>query len=127
MQQLLRSENPLLQARLVPYLKDIHDHSVYLIDLVESYRDMMESMLGVYLSSVSYRLNDVMRVLTIISTIFIPLTFLTGIYGMNFIANSASPWAMPELHWYYGYPLLWLLILCLAGGMLLYFRRKRWL
>jgi magnesium transporter len=68
-----------------------------------------------------------MRVLTIISTIFIPLTFLTGIYGMNFIANSASPWAMPELHWYYGYPLLWLLILCLAGGMLLFFRRKRWL
>ena len=127
MQQLLRSENQLLQATLIPYLKDIHDHSVYLIDLVESYRDMTEGMLGVYLSSVSYRLNDVMRLLTIISTIFIPLTFLTGIYGMNFIANSASPWAMPELRWYYGYPLLWLIILCVAGGMLLFFRRKRWL
>jgi magnesium transporter len=127
MQQLLRSENPLLQAPLVPYLKDIHDHSVYLIDLVESYRDMTAGMLEVYLSSVSYRLNDIMRLLTIISTIFIPLTFLTSVYGMNFIANTASPWAMPELYWYYGYPLLWLIILCVAGGMLLLFRRKRWL
>jgi magnesium transporter len=127
MNQLLRSENPLLESTLVPYLKDIYDHSVYLMDMVVSYRDMTASMLDVYLSSVSYRLNDIMRVLTIIATIFIPLTFITGVYGMNFVANTASPWAMPELHWYYGYPLLWLALIFVAGGMLLYFRRRRWL
>jgi magnesium transporter len=125
--QLLQYNGPLVEAELIPYFKDIYDHSVYLIDLVESYRDMTASLLDVYLSSVSYRLNDIMRVLTIISTIFIPLTFITGVYGMNFVTNAASPWAMPEMHWYYGYPLVWLLIIVVAGGMLLFFKRKRWL
>jgi len=125
--QLLQYEGPLIESVLVPYFKDVYDHSVYLIDLIESYRDMTASLLDVCLSSVSYRLNDIMRVLTIISTIFIPLTFITGVYGMNFVTNTASPWAMPEMHWYYGYPLVWLLIITVAAGMLLFFRRKRWL
>jgi magnesium transporter len=125
--QLLQYEGPLIESVLVPYFKDVYDHTVYLIDLVESYRDMTASLLEVCLSSVSYRLNDIMRVLTIISTIFIPLTFITGVYGMNFVSNTASPWAMPEMHWYYGYPLVWLLIIVVAAGMLLFFRRKRWL
>jgi magnesium transporter len=125
--QLLQYEGPLIESALVPYFKDVYDHSVYLIDLVESYRDMAAGLLDVYLSSVSYRLNDIMRVLTIISTIFIPLTFITGVYGMNFLANTESPWAMPEMHWYYGYPLAWLLIIVVAVGMLLFFKRKRWL
>jgi magnesium transporter len=96
------------------------------MDLLETYRDMTASMLDVYLSSISYRLNDVMRVLTVIATIFIPLTFIVGLYGMNFTVNTNSPWAMPELYWYYGYPLLWLLMLAIAGGMILFFRRKGW-
>jgi magnesium transporter len=125
--QLLRYEGPLLEPTLKPYLKDVYDHGMYLIDLVESYRDMTSGMLDVYLSSVSYRLNDVMRVLTIIATIFIPLTFITGIYGMNFGSNTTSPWAMPELRWYYGYPLALLLIVAVAVGMLIFFKRKHWL
>jgi magnesium transporter len=125
--QLMRYEGDLLDETLIPYFKDVYDHGVYLIDLVESYRDITAGMLDVYLSSVSYRLNDVMRVLTIIATIFIPLTFITGIYGMNFADNTASPWAMPELHWYYGYPLAWLLIAAVAAGMVVFFKRKGWL
>ena len=88
---------------------------------------MATNMMEVYLSSVSNRLNDVMRVLTIIATLFIPLTFITGIYGMNFVDNGASPWAMPELRWYYGYPIILLLMAVVAAGMLFYFHRKRWL
>ena len=95
------------------------------MDLIETYRDMVTGLLDIYLSSVSYRLNEIMRVLTIIATIFIPLTFIVGVYGMNF-SNDASPWAMPELRWYYGYPLVWLLMIGILVGMLAYFRRKKW-
>jgi magnesium transporter len=84
-------------------------------------------MLEVYLTAISNRLNEVMRVLTLISTIFIPLTFIAGVYGMNFDDNQNSPWAMPELRWYFGYPLSLLLMLAVAIGMLVYFKRKRWL
>jgi len=109
------------------YLRDCYDHTVQIMDLVESYRDMSASLLDIYMSSASMRLNDVMRVLTVIATIFMPLTFITGIYGMNFGDNTRSPWAMPELHWYYGYPLVWLVILGAVASMLVWFRRKRWL
>lgn len=81
----------------------------------------------IYLSSVSNRMNEIMRALTVIATIFIPLTFIAGVYGMNFANNSNSPWAMPELYWYYGYPLIWLVMIATAAGLLIYFRRKRWL
>jgi magnesium transporter len=87
---------------------------------------MLGGMRDVYLSSVSNPQNDIMKGLTVIATIFIPLTFLVGVYGMNFSVNQTSPWAMPELHWDFGYPALWLLMLALAGGMLLYFKRRRW-
>ena len=124
--KLIRDEDELLDKGTTIYLRDCYDHTVQIMDLLESYRDMIASMLDVYLSSISYRLNDVMRVLTVIATIFIPLTFIVGVYGMNFGVNSTSPWAMPELGWYYGYPLLWLIMLLIAGGMFMFFRRKGW-
>jgi len=124
--RLIRNENELLSEETTIYLRDCYDHTVQIMDLLETYRDMTASMLDVYLSSISYRLNDVMRVLTVIATIFIPLTFIVGVYGMNFSVNANSPWAMPELHWYYGYPLLWLIMLMIAIGMIFFFKRKKW-
>lgn len=112
---------------LLPYLKDVHDHVLFQVDLVEAHRELAVSLLDVYLSSASHRLNDIMRVLTIISTIFIPLTFVTGLYGMNFVVDTTSPWAMPLTHWRYGYPAVLVFMLMVAAGMLWFFRRKGWL
>jgi magnesium transporter len=94
---LLRDELPQLRPATRPYLRDCYDHTIQILELIEVYREMTASMLDVYLSSVSHRLNEVMKVLTVIATIFIPLTFIVGVYGMNFGARSDSPWAMPEL------------------------------
>lgn len=107
------------------YLRDCYDHSIFILDLLETYREMVASMLDVYLSSVSRRLNEVMRVLTVIATLFIPPTFVVGVYGMNFDRN-ASVFNMPELGWGYGYLFVWGVILFLVCGMLVYFRRKKW-
>lgn len=107
------------------YLRDGHDHAIQVMDLVESYRDVTAGLLDLYLSSVSNRLNEVMKVLTVIATIFMPLTFITGLYGMNF-ENPRSPWDMPELHWYWGYPYALGLMAVVTGGMLVYFKRKGW-
>lgn len=107
------------------YLRDCYDHVVQIMDLVDNYREMASGLLEIYLSSMSNRLNDVMRVLTIFATIFIPLSFMVGVYGMNF-SNDASPWAMPELQWYYGYPLLWFLMLAIVTTMLYLFKRNKW-
>ncbi|SCZ66787.1 magnesium Mg(2+) and cobalt Co(2+) transport protein (corA) [Thiohalomonas denitrificans] len=96
------------------------------MELIEVYRDMASSILEVHLSAVNNRLSEAMRVLTVIATLFVPLTFIAGVYGMNF-HNPESPWAMPELYWYYGYPVVLVIMLFVAGGMLLYFRRKGWL
>jgi len=123
---LIRDEFSLLKDETTVYMRDCYDHTIQIMDLLETYRDMTTSMLDVYLSSISYRLNDVMRVLTVIATIFIPLTFLVGVYGMNFGINDKSPWAMPELGWYYAYPVLWLVIILVAAGMILFFRRRGW-
>src|SRR5690606_15045811 len=123
---LIREGSELIEERTQPYLRDCHDHSVQIMDLLESFRDMSSSLLDVYLSSISQRTNDIMRVLTLIATIFIPLTFIVGLYGMNF-QHPTSPWAMPELHWYYGYPFVWAVMLTVVGGMLWYFKRKGWL
>lgn len=123
---LIRDELPHISIDTRVYLRDCYDHTIQLMDLIEAYREMTASMLDVYLSSISHRLNEVMKVLTVIATIFIPLTFIVGVYGMNFGSRSDSPWAMPELDWYYGYPLLWLVILVIAGGMVLYFKRQKW-
>lgn len=122
---LLREGAPFINDNNHVYFRDCYDHTIQIMDLVETYRDTVTGLLDVYLSSASYRLNEIMRVLTIIATIFIPLTFLTGVYGMNFV-NPDSPWSMPELHSYYGYPLLWLVMTGIAATMLLYFRHRRW-
>ncbi len=124
--QLLRDENQLIQAGTQIYLRDCYDHAVQVIDLIETYREMSTSMLDIYLSSVSNRMNEIMRLLTVIATIFIPLTFVTGIYGMNF-DRSASVWNMPELGWQFGYPLLWLVMIAIVAAMLAWFRRQGWL
>ncbi len=117
---LTRRESPLIREESVPYLRDVYDHVVQIIDAVELYRDMLSTMLDLYLSSVSNRLNEVMRVLTVIATIFMPLTFLAGVYGMNFKH-------MPELEWKYGYLLAWLIMAGVGIGMYVYFKRKRWM
>ncbi len=115
-----RCTSKICRQDTVPYLHDVYDHIIQVLDMVETYRDLVSGMLDIYLSSISYRLNEVMKVLTIISTLFIPLTFIAGVYGMNF-EN------MPELKWEYGYYGIWVIMLLIAWGMLRYFHRKRWL
>jgi magnesium transporter len=122
---ILRSENPLIKDGTSIYFRDCYDHTTQILDLIENYREMAASLIDIYISSTSYRLNEIMRVLTIIATIFIPLTFVVGVYGMNF-SNPDSPWAMPELHWYYGYPAAWGLMIAIVVGMVVYFKRKEW-
>ncbi len=122
---LMRSDLALIEEHTGLYLRDCYDHAVQVLELQESYREMSASLLDVYLSSVSHHTNEVMRVLTVIATIFIPLTFIVGIYGMNF-ANEQSPWAMPELYWYYGYPVVWGVMIAVVAGLLWYFRRRDW-
>jgi magnesium transporter len=117
---LTRTESPLLTDSTKVFLRDVHDHVVQIADTIETFREMLSSMLEIYLSSVSYKLNSVMKVLTVITTIFMPLTFLVGIYGMNFEH-------MPELKWEYGYVFVWGAILLIAGIMLALFKRKDWL
>lgn len=117
---ILKSESPLIQASTGVFLRDLYDHTIRVIDIVETSRDILSSMHDTYLSSVSNRMNEVMKVLTIIATIFIPLTFIVGVYGMNFDY-------MPELRWHYGYNGIWGIMLSVSAGMLIYFRRQKWL
>jgi len=126
MTSLMRAEDPLISADTQIYFRDCHDHSVQIIELLESFREMATSMVDIYLSSISQRTNETMRVLTIIATIFIPLTFVVGIYGMNF-ENPDSPWSMPELGWHYGYPLIWGVLIGIAGGLIWFFKRRGWM
>jgi magnesium transporter len=123
---LLRDPTPLIADETRVYLRDVQDHTVQVIDLVETYRDISSGITEVYLANVSQRTNEIMKVLTVISTIFIPLTFIAGVYGMNF-DYTASPFNMPELHSRFGYPILWLVMLSIAGGMLVLFWRRGWL
>lgn len=108
------------------YLRDCFDHTVQLIDVIESYHEMSGSLMEVYMTSVSNRMNEVMKVLTMIATIFIPLSFIASIYGMNF-DTERSPYNMPELSWRYGYPFALGLMGAIGLALLVYFRRKRWL
>lgn len=108
------------------YLRDCYDHTVQLIDLLEVYRELATSLMELYMTSVSNRMNEIMKVLTIISTIFIPLTFIVGVYGMNF-NTLASKWNMPELDWEYGYPAVMGFMAIIAMFMIVYFWRKGWL
>jgi magnesium transporter len=115
-----RGESPLIKTETLIYLRDVYDHTIQVIDTIETFRDMVSGMLDIYLSSVSNRMNEVMKVLTVIATIFIPLTFISGVYGMNFTY-------MPELQWRWGYFIIWGVMIVTAIGMLIYFKRKGWL
>jgi magnesium transporter len=115
-----RGESSLIQQNTQIYFRDVYDHTIQVIDTIETFRDTVSGMFDIYLSSVSNRLNAVMKVLTIIATIFMPLTFLAGIYGMNFKY-------MPELEWRWGYPLVWMIMIAIGIFMLIYFRKKKWL
>ena len=115
-----RGDSTLIHKDTWFYLRDVYDHTIHVIDTIETYRDMLASMMDIYLSSLSIRLNEVMKVLTIIATIFMPLTFIVGLYGMNFQH-------MPELSWRWGYPLVLLVMAGVTAGMLVFFRRKKWI
>ncbi len=117
---LLRSESELISPPVRIYLRDCHDHAFQMMDVVETYRELAMGLVDVYLSSVSNRLNEVMKLLTIMSTIFIPLTFIAGVYGMNFAF-------MPELHWRWAYPAVLGVMAAATLGMLVYFKRRGWL
>ena len=115
-----KHESPIIREATVPYFRDVYDHVIHVIDSVDIYREMISSMLDMYLSSVSNRLNEVMKVLTAISLIFMPLTFIVGLYGMNFKY-------MPELEWRYGYFLTLFVMFGIGVFMFFYFKRKKWL
>jgi magnesium transporter len=118
--RLERWESQLINKSTDIYLRDVYDHTIQVIDAIETFRDMLSGMLDIYLSSVSNRMNEVMKVLTIIATIFIPLTLVAGLYGMNFRY-------MPELEWPWGYPLVLFFMFAIGVLMLIYFRKKKWL
>ncbi len=122
---LQREEAHLIRPETRVFLRDCYDHTVQVIDMIETYRDLASGLLEVYLSSASNRLNEVMKVLTIISTIFIPLNFIAGVYGMNF-NQETSPLNMPELGWYFGYPFALGLMAIVGVLLVFYFRRKQW-
>ena len=124
--QLMREDSPLIREDTRVYLRDAYDHTVQLLDLVESDREIVSGLKDAHMTVISNRMNEVMKVLTIIGTIFIPLGFVAGLYGMNF-DSGISPWNMPELGWAYGYPAALLLMASIAGGLLVFFRRKGWL
>ncbi len=117
---LQRSESQLVKEKTLPYFRDVFDHILRVIDTLDSYRDLINGMLDIYLSSISNRMNEIMKVLTVFATIFIPLTFVAGIYGMNFEY-------MPELHWKWSYPILWGLFFLIPAVLLTVFKKKKWL
>lgn len=107
------------------YLRDLYDHTIQVMETVETYRDIISGMLDMYLSTISQRTNEVMKILTIFAAIFIPLTFIAGVYGMNFNPEK-SPYNMPELNWLYGYPMALALMAAVALGMIIFFKRNKW-
>lgn len=117
---LARGDSPLFHSNTLIYLRDVYDHIIQVFDAIEMYRDMVTGMIDIYISSVSYKLNEVMKVLTIIATIFIPLTFIVGLYGMNFKY-------MPELEWEWGYPAVLFFMGIITIFMIVYFRKKKWI
>ncbi len=116
---ILKGESKLIDHNTLKYFRDVYDHTIYIFENIETYRDILTGLLDVHLSSLSNRMNVVMKMLTIISTIFIPLTFIVGVYGMNFKF-------MPELDWPYSYPIIWGVMILISIIMVIYFRRKKW-
>ena len=117
---LQRGESPIFKKKTMVFLRNVYDHTIQVLDIVETYRDLLSGLTDLYMSSLSQKMNEVMQFLTIIGTIFIPLTFIAGVYGMNFEI-------MPELRWRYGYPIMMGLMAVMAFVLLIYFRRKKWL
>jgi magnesium transporter len=115
-----RSETELIKPTTDIYLRDVHDHTIRVIDTVETFRDLLSGMMDIYLSSVSNKMNEIMKVLTIITTIFVPVTFIAGVYGMNFDN-------MPELHSKWGYATAWIIMISIIISLVFYFRRRKWL
>ena len=118
--KLERGESNLFRESTELYLRDVYDHTIHVVDTIDTFRDMLSGMLDLYISSISNKMNEVMKMLTIIATIFIPLTFIAGVYGMNFRY-------MPELEWRYGYPMILLVMLVIGLGMMIYTKKKKWL
>lgn len=118
--ELQREEHKSITKPVRAFMRDVYDHTIQIIDIIETYREMGGSLTDLYMSSVSNRMNEIMKVLTIMASLFIPITFLAGVYGMNFDA-------MPELHWRYGYALVWASFIIVIAGLLVYFRRKDWI
>jgi|APCry1669189534_1035231.scaffolds.fasta_scaffold26346_2 magnesium transporter len=121
---LIHEDKGLVSEATRLYLRDCYEHITQIIDIIENYRDLTSGLMDVYHSSLSLRTNEIMRVLTLVSTFFMPLTFLAGVYGMNF---HDGPYNMPELTWRYGYPAFWAVALLISAGMFLYFRLRKWL
>ena len=120
MLHVMKSENPFMHNQNIHYMNDLNDHVIQITDTIELYNNLLTDQLNAYNSNVSNRMNEVMKVLTIFASIFIPLTFIAGIYGMNFEF-------IPELKFKYAYPVFWLVVLMIGAGLLVFFRRKRWL
>ena len=122
---LIRQESDFIDDQTKVYLRDCYDHTIQLIDIIETYREICSGLFEIYLSGLSNRMNEIMTVLTMMATIFIPLSFVAGLYGMNFDPNI-SPWNMPELSWKFGYPFAIGLMVAIAVGLLLLFWRRGW-
>jgi len=123
---LMRGNQELIGENAKVYFRDCYDHTIQLMDMLDTYREVATSLMEMAMASSSQRLNEVMRFLTVMSSIFIPLTFIVGVYGMNF-KTDISPWNMPELNWYYGYPFALFLMVATVAGLLLFFKYKGWL
>lgn len=123
---LCRDTHPLISEHTRLYLRDCYDHSIRVLDLIETYRELCHDLMDIYLSTVNNRMNEVMKVLTIITALFIPPTLIAGIYGMNFDPDR-SPWNMPELRWYFGYPTALLFMAIVSGLLAYYLHRRGWL
>jgi magnesium transporter len=122
---LIRDGSHLISSEVQIYLRDCYDHTIQVMDMVETYRELATGLMDVYLSVVSNKMNEVMKILTVISAIFIPLTFIAGIYGMNFNTEK-SPLNMPELNWYWGYPLCLALMFAVGGSLVFFFWKRGW-
>jgi magnesium transporter len=123
--QLLRDESPHIRPEARPYFRDTYDHAIQVMDMVETFREIASSLMDLLMNGVSNRLNEVMKVLTILSTVFLPMTFVAGVYGMNF--DTEKPWNMPELKWAFGYPFALFMMVLSAGSLLFYYWRKGWI
>ncbi|MFM7573614.1 MAG: CorA family divalent cation transporter, partial [Snowella sp.] len=122
---LIRDGNGHISPNVINYLRDCYDHTIQVIDVIETYRELASGLTDVYLSATGNKMNEIMKILTVISTIFIPLTFIVGVYGMNFNPEK-SPFNMPELNWYWGYVLCWTVMLLITSVQVYVFWKKGW-